>query len=54
MEMQDLLKKSVWKFNIALLLNLNNYSKCLTCASTALQTSLKHILSEEMHKLISV
>ena len=42
MEMQDVLKKDVWKLNIVHWLKLNNYSKCLMCASTALQTSLKH------------
>ena len=50
MEMQELLKKGVWKFNIAL----NNYSKCLMTASTALQTSLKHSFSEEIRKHISL
>ena len=35
------------------LLILNNYSYGLLCASTALQTSLKHIFFEEMLKDIS-
>ena len=50
MEMPDVLKKGVWKFNIVL----NNYSKCLMSASTALQTSLKHSFSEEIRKHISL
>ena len=50
MEMPDVLKYSVWKFNITNNLMLNNHSKYLMCASTALQTSLKHIFFEEMHK----
>ena len=50
MEMPELLKKGVWKFNIAL----NNYSKCLMTASTALQTSLKHSFSEEIRKHLSL
>ena len=54
MEMSDVLKKGVWKFSIVHWLKLNNCSKCLMCASTALQTSLKHTLSEEMHKHISL
>ena len=49
MEMQNALKKGVWKFNIVNWLKLNNYSKCLMCTSTALQTSLKHTFSEDMH-----
>ena len=53
MGMQDVLIKGVWKFNIAQRLKLNNHSKCLMCASSALQTSLKHTFSEEMHKRIS-
>ena len=44
MKMPNVLKISVWKFKIAHLIILNNYSKCLMCASTALQTSLKHIV----------
>ena len=36
--MSDVSKKSVWKFNIVRWLKLNNYSKYLMCASTALQT----------------
>ena len=54
MEMPDVLIKGVWKFNIVRWLMLNNYSKCLMNASTALQTSLKDIFSEEMHKHISL
>ena len=51
--MPDVLEKGVWKFDIGLWLKLNNYSKCLMSASTALQTSLKHTFSEEIHKHIS-
>ena len=46
MEMPDVLKKGVWKFNIVHWLQLNNYSKYFMCASTALQTSLNHTFSE--------
>ena len=35
-------------------LMLNNYKKCLMCASTALQTSLKDIFFEEMHQHLSI
>ena len=52
MEIPDVLKKGVWKSNFVLRLKLNNYSNCLMSASTALQTSLKHIFSEEIHKHI--
>ena len=34
-------------------LKLNNYSKCLVSASTALHTSLKHTFSGEIRKHIS-
>ena len=48
------LKKGVRKFNIAHLSIVNNYSKCLMCASTALQTNLEHIFFEKKtHKHIS-
>ena len=47
------LKKGVRKFNIAHLSIVNNYSKCLMCASTALQTSLEHIFFEKKHINIS-
>ena len=54
MEMSDVSKKGVWKFNIVHWLKLNNYSKYLMCASTALQTSLEHTFFEQMHKRISL
>ena len=54
MEIQDVLNKDVWKLNIVRWLKLNNYSKCLMCASTAFQTSLKHTFSDEMYKHISL
>ena len=53
MDMPDVLKKDVWKVNIVLhvWLELNDHSKCLMSASTALQTNLKHLFSEDIHKL---
>ena len=52
METQDVLKKGVWKFNIAHWLMLNNCSNCLLWASTSSLTSLRHIFFEEMDKRI--
>ena len=53
MEMPDVLRNGVWKFNIMRWFTLNNYSKCLISALTALKTSLKHTFSEEIHIHIS-
>ena len=41
------LKKSVSRYNIPHSLIVNNYSKCLMCAKTALQTRLKHLFLEK-------
>ena len=54
MELPDVLKKGVLKFNMVHRLKLNNYSKCLMSPSTALQTILKHTFSEEIHKHVSL
>ena len=56
MDMPDVLKKDVWKVNIVLhvWLELNDHSKCLMSASTALQTNLKNLFSEDIHKHISL
>ena len=52
MEMPDIFEKGVWKFNIVNWLKLNNYSKCLMSASTALQKNLQHTFSEGNYKNI--
>ena len=49
MKMPNDLRKGVQKFNIAHSSIVNDYSKCLMCASTALQTSLEHIFFEKKH-----
>ena len=52
MEMPDVLKKGVWKFDIMYWLKLSNYSNSLMDPSTAVQTKPQTHFSEEIHKHI--
>ena len=45
LEMPDVLKKGVRKFDIVLRLKLNNYSKCLISASTALIAAIDNFFN---------
>ena len=53
MELPDF-KKGCLKIQYRAWITAKYYDECFMCASTALQTSLKHTLSEEMHEHISL